>query len=108
MVIQVYAPQQGRSQQEKEAFYICLQNVVDTCEADEDVTIMGDLNGHVGVTREGYESCLGHFGVGNRNVEDQQILDFCNRNNLRVMNTYFQHQESHKYSWYGWNKNTQN
>jgi exonuclease III len=106
-IIQVYAPQQGRPKEEKEAFYNALQDVRDKCGTDENVIIMGDLNGHVGIAREGYESCLGHFGIGDRNEEGLMILDFCNRNDLKIMNTYYQHQDSHKYSWYGWNGNTQ-
>ena len=64
---------------------------------------MGDLNGHVGTTRTRYEQSIGHQGIGESNAEGKRILDFCVRNNLAVMNTYHQHKEAHKWTWYGWN-----
>ena len=52
---------------------------------------MGDLNGHVGTTITGYEQAIGHQGIGESNAEGKRILDFCVRNNLAVMSTYYQH-----------------
>ena len=60
--IQCYAPQQGRSQEEKELFYANLQEVFDQCPVDSDIVIMGDLNGHVGSTK--LLEVIGYFGVG--------------------------------------------
>ena len=77
----LYAPQLGKTDEEKE----------------------GDLNGHVGTTRTGYEQAIGHQGIGESNAEGKRIVDFCVRNNLAVMNTYYQHKEAHKWVWYGWN-----
>ncbi|XP_071492318.1 uncharacterized protein [Diadema antillarum] len=62
---------------------------------------MGDLNGHVG--SRPVEGVIGNFGVGTRNEEGEMLIDFCVRNNLSVMNTYFKHQESHQYTWYRYN-----
>ena len=59
---------------------------------------MGDLNGHVETTRTGHEQ-----GIGESNAEVKCILDVCVRNNLAVTNTYYQHKEAHKWTWYGWN-----
>jgi len=102
-IIQVYAPQQGRPKKEKEEFFESLQCVVDACDGDEEMVVIWDLNGHMGRVRHGYESSMGHFGIGTANEEGRRVLDFCVRNNLRVMNTHFQHRGSHKYTWYGWN-----
>ena len=78
--------------------------MIDTCNADEGIIVMGDFNGHVGQDRQGYEEHLGHFSIGNRNEEGKTIMDICTRNNMKVMNTYFKHRQSHKYTWYGWNR----
>ena len=51
---------------------------------------MGDLNGHVGSRT--VEGVIGNFGVGNINEEGEMLIDFCVRNNLSVMNTFFKHQ----------------
>ena len=102
--IQAYAPQQGRSIQEKLDFYEDLERTFDRTPADSDKIIMGDLNGHVGNTE--IEDVVGHFGIGEKNMEGELIIDFCRRNNLTVMNTFFKHQESHIYTWYRYNYQT--
>ncbi len=59
---QVYAPQQGRSSEEKHNFCDKLQDTIDLLQADSEYTIMGDLNGHVG--RERFVEVVGAFGIG--------------------------------------------
>ena len=50
-----------------------------------------------------YEQGVGHHGIGQRHTEGDRILTCCNCNIMKIMNTYFQHRESHKYTWHGWN-----
>ena len=102
-LIQTYAPQQGRSQEEKDLFYNQLQEVCDQSPIDSDIVIMGDLNGHIGSNR--IDGVIGEFGIGEQNMEGEMLIDFCVRNNLAIMNTYFQHRDSHKYTWYRYNSN---
>ena len=102
--IQVYAPQQGRPIQEKLDFYEELERACDITPADSDKIIMGDLNGHLGT--ETVEDIVGSFGIGERNPEGELLIDFCRRNNMSIMNTYFKHQESHTYTWYRYNNQT--
>ncbi|XP_071493217.1 uncharacterized protein [Diadema antillarum] len=99
--IQAYAPQQGRPQEEKDEFYEQLQDTLDNIPIDSEIIVMGDLNGHVG--SRPVEGVIGNFGVGTRNEDGEMLIDFCVRNNLSVMNTYFKHQESHQYTWYRYN-----
>ena len=68
---------------------------------------MGDLNGHIGTQREGYEQVMGYHGIGSRNDEDERVLDFCNVNYMKSMNIFFQHKPIHKYTWYGWKNEKQ-
>ena len=63
-IVQVYAPQQGQTRAEKEEFFDLLQEVIDTCNPDEEIITMGDFNGHVGTERQGFEDSVGHFGIG--------------------------------------------
>jgi len=95
-LVQVYAPQQGRPLDEKEAFYEELQDLADKMPHRQNLMIIGDLNGHVGNDRQGCETVIGGFGIGGRNEEGEKIIDFCIRNQLAVMNTFFMHQETHK------------
>ena len=57
--------------------------------------------------REGYEQVMGYHDIGSRNGEGERVLDFCNVNHMKIMNTFFQHRPSHKYTWYGWNNEKQ-
>ena len=100
-IIQVYAPQQGRSAVEKEEFYQTLQDEIDLTNGD--TVIMGELNGHVGVDRDGFNTVVGAFGIGDRNREGERLLDFCILNNLAIMNTYYKSKDEHKWTWYRWN-----
>ena len=100
-LIQTYAPQQGRPQEEKDDFYLLLQDTIDNLPADSDYLVMGDLNCHIGSAK--VDTVVGDFGIGTRNAEGDSMIDFCLRNNLAVMNTFFQHQESHQYTWYRYN-----
>ena len=48
-------------------------------------------------------TAIGHQGIGESNADCKRILDVCVWNNLAVMNTYYQHKEAHKWTWYRWN-----
>ena len=102
-LIQVYAPQQGRPTDEKEEFYNCLQEVYEGVVCRENIIVLGDLNGHVGRERIGIQNVIGAFSIGNKNVEGERIIDFCVVNSLSIMNTFYCHQDSHKWTWYRWN-----
>ena len=98
--IMLYAPQQGRSTEEKDEYYQALQETYDAVKYRDDVIIMGDWNGHIGVEREGIEGVIGAFSIGNRNTEGGRIIEFCTTNILAIMNTFYKHQASHKWTWY--------
>ena len=102
-IIQTYAPQQGRSLREKEQFYETLQAVTEEIRYQEGIIVMGDMNGHVGKNRDGVEHVIGEFSIGEKNQEGERIIDYCVMNNMSIMNTYYKHQESHKWTWYRWN-----
>ena len=101
--IQVYAPQQGRPQVEKEEFYRNLQEVKESVPYTENIIIIGDLNGHVGQDRTGIENILGAFGIGDRNRDGENIIHFCLQNRMAIMNSFYKHRESQKWTWYRWN-----
>ena len=58
---------------------------------------------NIGCSRTGYEHNLGAHGVGGKNSKGQRVLDFVKINSSAVMNTYYQHPESHKWTWYRYN-----
>jgi hypothetical protein len=55
----------------------------------EKLFIGGDLNGHVGSTRVGFDGVYGGFGYESRNQEEEGILNFALAYDLIVSNTLF-------------------
>ncbi|XP_021768527.1 craniofacial development protein 2-like [Chenopodium quinoa] len=65
-VISAYAPQVGLDAEEKRQFWEDLDDVVQGVHHTKKLYIGGDLNGHVGASRDGYESVHGGFGYEGR------------------------------------------
>ena len=95
-LITAYAPQVGRKMEEKEEFYIELGKVLLDIPEKEMVMLGGDLNGHVGEDKDGFEGVHGGKGYGNRNEEGEMILEFAVAHGLVVMNTCFEKEISKK------------
>ena len=106
-IIQVYAPQ-GRPTAEKNEFYQQQQGLVDEMKYSDNVILRGDFNGHVGCERLNYEENIGTHSIGNRNEGGQRLLDFAQVNNLKIMTAFFQHRESHKWTWYRYDQQLRN
>jgi hypothetical protein len=61
----------------------------------EKLFIGGDLNGHVGFTRVGFDGVHEGFGYRSRNQEGEGILNFVIAYDLIVVNTLFRKRVSH-------------
>jgi hypothetical protein len=62
--------------------------------SSEKLFIKGDLNGHVGTARGGFERVHGGFGYGEQNQEGEEILNFAIAYDLMVANTFFRKKKS--------------
>jgi hypothetical protein len=85
-VISAYAPQIGLNESVKMQFWEELDTLVNSVPISEKLFI-GDLNGHVGSTRLGFDGVHGGFGYGSRNQEGEGILNFALAYDLIVANT---------------------
>ncbi|MCJ8747893.1 hypothetical protein PDJAM_G00158690 [Pangasius djambal] len=95
-VVSGYAPQVGCELEEKERFWSELDEVIESIPTGERVVIGADFNGHVGEGNTGDEELMGKFGVKERNLEGQMVVDFAKRMDIAVVNTYFQKREEHR------------
>ncbi|KAK3517622.1 hypothetical protein QTP70_013427, partial [Hemibagrus guttatus] len=95
-VVSGYAPQVGCELEEKERFWSELDEVMESIPTGERVVIGADFNGHVGEGNTGDEEVMGKFGVKERNLEGQMVVDFAKRMDMGVVNTYFQKREEHR------------
>ncbi|KAK9127965.1 hypothetical protein Syun_016762 [Stephania yunnanensis] len=94
-ILSAYAPQVGLSENIKHKFWDDMDGFMQSIPLDEKVFIGGDLNGHVGVSNDGFERVHGGFGYGNRNEEGESILEFSSAYDLVLANTSFRKRESH-------------
>ena len=88
-LVSVYAPQAGRSMEEKEEFYVSLLKTIASIDTSERLVVCGDFNGHVGARADGFEEVHGGHGFGSRNVEGEMLLEFADALDLAIGNTWF-------------------
>ncbi|KAK3558484.1 hypothetical protein QTP86_018133, partial [Hemibagrus guttatus] len=106
-VVSGYAPQVGCKLEEKERFWSELDEVMESIPTGERVVIGADFNGHVGEGNTGDEEVMGKFGVKERNLEGQMVVDFAKRMDMAVVNTYFQKREEHRVTYKSGGRRTQ-
>ena len=105
-VIQVYAPTSTSSEEEIEQFYDDISKVLDV-EKTKYTILMGDFNAKVGKKKDG-ESCMGKFGIGQRNERGEMLVNFSERYNMKIMNSVFQKRAGRKWTWRSPNEETKN
>ncbi|KAK3522434.1 hypothetical protein QTP86_010804 [Hemibagrus guttatus] len=105
-VVSGYAPQVGCELEEKERFWSELDEM-ESIPTGERVVIGADFNGHVGEGNRGDEEVMGKFGVKERNLEGQMVVDFAKRMDMVVVNTYFQKREEHRVTYKSGGRRTQ-
>ncbi|KAK3566785.1 hypothetical protein QTP86_004517 [Hemibagrus guttatus] len=97
----------GCELEEKERFWSELDEVMESIPMGERVVIGADFNGHVGEGNTGDEEVMGKFGVKERNLEGQMVVDFAKRMDMAVINTYFQKREEHRVTYKSGGRSTQ-
>ncbi|KAK3521396.1 hypothetical protein QTP70_004128 [Hemibagrus guttatus] len=97
----------GCELEEKERFWSELDEVMESIPTGERVVIGADFNGHVGEGNTGDEEVMGKFGVKERNLEGQIVVDFAKRMDMGVVNTYFQKREEHRVTYKSGGRSTQ-
>ncbi|KAK3509470.1 hypothetical protein QTP70_035126, partial [Hemibagrus guttatus] len=97
----------GCELEEKERFWGELDEVMESIPTGERVVIGADFNGHVSYENTGDEEVMGKFGVKERNLEGQMVVDFAKRMDMAVVNTYFQKREEHRVTYKSGGRSTQ-
>jgi len=89
-----YAPQTGRSAEEKDSFWDKMISVTGSIPASELIVVGGDLNGDIHKNVDGYDGVNGGFmyGFGDKNADGERLLEFCDAMELIVTNTCFKRQ----------------
>ena len=95
-VVSAYASQAGCIREEKEAFWLDLDETVEKIPKNEKIVVGANLNEHVREGNNGDEECMGRHGLGERNNEGQAVVDFAKRMELAITNTYFVKKPAHR------------
>ena len=106
-IISAYAPQVGCICEEKEAFWLDLDETMEKIPKNERIVVGADLNGHVGEGNNGDEECMGRHGLGKRNEEGQAVVDFAKKMGLAITNTFFVKKPAHKVTYSSGGRSTQ-
>ena len=91
-LINAYAPTLASTPEDKDEFYSNLNVVIKNTPNNEQLVLLGDVNARVGADRDSYRSwpsCLGSFGVGKVNDNEQRVLEFCSYQGLCVKKHLF-------------------
>ncbi|GFS85161.1 craniofacial development protein 2 [Nephila pilipes] len=60
--------------------------------------MLGDFNSKVGVSKT--SKVVGKFGDSEVNNNGRRLIDLCEEYHLKIQNTFFEHEDIHKYTWY--------
>ena len=98
-ILSAYAPQQGCSQEEKDLFWNQLESILTGIPEGEELIVAGDLNGHVGMDREGIERWHRGWAIGMKegmkNEEEERVLEMAQTYDLALLNTFLEKKEEH-------------
>ncbi|KAK3506867.1 hypothetical protein QTP70_030604 [Hemibagrus guttatus] len=77
------------------------------CELEEKERFWSELDEVMESIPTGDEEVMGKFGVKERNLEGQMLVDFAKRMDMAVVNTYFQKREEHRVTYKSGGRRTQ-
>ncbi|KAK3534891.1 hypothetical protein QTP70_001925 [Hemibagrus guttatus] len=85
-----------------------VRNVLEVgCELEEKERFWSELDEVMESIPTGDEEVMGKFGVKERNLEGQMVVDFAKRMDMGVVNTYFQKREEHRVTYKSGGRSTQ-
>ena len=96
-VIWVYAPVTNAEEAKVEWFYGDLQDLLELTPKTDVFIIVGDWNAKIGSQEIPGET--GKFGLGMQNEAGKRLTEFCQENELVIVNTLFQQHKRRLYTW---------
>ena len=105
-IIQVYLPTSSYSDEEVDAVYEDIDSLITNSKAHYNI-VMGDFNAKVGIG-DPMESSTGKFGSGIRNSRGDTLINFAERHQLKILNTFFKKKPNRRWTWIAPNGSTKN
>ncbi|CAH2235409.1 jg13268 [Pararge aegeria aegeria] len=98
-IIQVYAQTSAACNEDTESFYSDLETTISKIPQREFLVVMGDFNSKIGSDSHLLSSCVGKYGLGQRNERGERLVQFAADNNLVISNSFFQNHPRRLYTW---------
>jgi len=105
-IIQAYAPTSASTENELETFYEQLDQAISICKSTEIKIVMGDFNAKIGEGRQSLS--VGPYGLGIRNDRGDSLVEWCEGQQLAIMNTWFKDHKRRRYTWVSPDEQTKN
>ena len=90
-------PTSNAEEAEVERFYEDLQELLEVTAKKDVLFIIGDWNAKVG--SQDIPGIAGKFGLGVQTEAQQSLTEFCQKNTLVIVNTFFQQHKRRLYIW---------
>ena len=100
LLVPVYAPLvRNTTLEQRDSFREQLSNILDHSSSRRRLIVGGDFNGEVGATKDGeWKHIMGPFGDSRRTKGGEELLQFCEQEQLAIANTYTR--QKHKATWF--------
>ncbi|XP_060531554.1 uncharacterized protein LOC132705137 [Cylas formicarius] len=97
-IIQVKTPTLDKSEEEIESFYEDIKQLLKYTKPHDLNIIQGDFNAKVG-KGEVIGGVVGPWGLGERNIRGDRLIQFCQEEHFKIMNTWFSLPPRRLYTW---------
>ncbi|XP_058832921.1 craniofacial development protein 2-like [Topomyia yanbarensis] len=98
-IMNVHCPHEGRPDDEKEAFYMQLEQTYDGCPLRDVKIVIGDMNAQVG-REEMYRPVIGPNSLHSvSNDNGQRCVNFAASRGMVIRSTFFPRKDIHKVTW---------
>ena len=96
-LVAVYQPVWSNGREAVEQYRTEVESQIASSPANEVLVVGGDHNAHVGSGSERHRVC-GRYGIGNTNQAGEDLLNWCEENDLAHVNSF--HQHGNRGTWY--------
>ena len=97
-IIQVYAPTSAYSDEVVEGMYEEINELMDQVTTQYTI-VMGDFNAKIGMRKQGENSIMGPYGIGERNERGDRLVEFATSRKLYIGNSKYMKRDNRKWTW---------
>ena len=97
VIISAYGPGSERNIEQRDAFWLALEDCITNFDDGVNVVLLGDLNARVG--NRVIDGVVARYGVQGVNDSGVKLTEMCAGLELAIGNTFFKKKKKNKYTW---------